>query len=286
MASSFNVADCGSQVRLPGNRKRVGQGIAQTETFHQKVVQRFDADYLFKVREHSAGRNRAVSQLLAIFSFLRNYGVISAGARVDWDRAHVQAIKGDPSSDAAHNLPCQVLINGRFPWQLVVGQDIKVQRIVSELRSIFGAVYVTPKIFNAADSLAEANCLRGALVAACGEVIAKSKPVRREYGVLKRGVGVNYGEILLQTSDLANPGAGIDAGAVAAAFQTWLKESRAAFNRALDAVRENGALSMGKDVTDDVVYILERYANATLSTAAPVSSCWSQMEQSFWRAKS
>ena len=85
---------------------RVGPGVAATETFRQKEVQRFDADYLLKVREHSAGRNRSVSQLLAIFSFMRNYGAIPATARVDWDRAHVQSIRGDPTSDAAHNLPC------------------------------------------------------------------------------------------------------------------------------------------------------------------------------------
>lgn len=80
MASNANVAECGSQIRLPGSRRRVGPGIARRERFRQKSVQRFDADYLFKVREHSAGRNRAVAQLLGIFSFLRNCGVIPKGA--------------------------------------------------------------------------------------------------------------------------------------------------------------------------------------------------------------
>ena len=285
MASNVNVADCGRQVRLPGSRKRVGPGVAKNETFRQKVVQRFDGGYLFKVREHSAGRNRSVSRVLAIFSFLRNYRAIPGDSHVDWDRAHVQAIKGDPTSDAAHNLPCQILINGQYPWQLVSGQDIDAQHIVSELRSLFGAVYVAPKVFNAADSVAEANCLRGSLAAACAEVIAKSKPVRRGPGVLKRGVGPNYGEILLKTSDVANSGAGVDAGAVGEAFQTWLKESRAAFSRAIEAVREEGASSMGMDVTGEIIYILERYASATLTTAVPLSNSWSQMEQSFWLPK-
>jgi hypothetical protein len=286
MASNVNVADCGTQFRLPGRRKRVGPGVAKDETFRQKIVERFDADYLFKVREHSAGRNRSASQILAIFSFLRNYGAIPGDALVAWDRAHVQAIKGNPTSDAAHNLPCQILINGQFPWLLVSGKDIDAERIISELRSLFGAVYVAPKVFNAADSIAEASCLRGALTAACAEVIAKSKPLLREAGVLKRGVGLNYGEIELTTSDVANPGAGIDAGAVGEAFKIWLKESRAAFGRAVDSVREEGASSMGQDVTEDVIYILERYASATLTAAAPSNHTWSKMEESFWRAKS
>jgi hypothetical protein len=286
MPTNVDATDCGSQFRLPGSRKRVGPGVAKSETFRQKIVQRFDADYLFKVREHSAGRNRSVSQLLAILSFLRNYGAIPANARVDWDRAHVQAIKGDPSSDAAHNLPCQILIDGTFPWLLVSGVDIEAQRVIAELRSLFGAVYVAPKVFNTADSIAEASCLRGALTAACAEAIAKSKPIRREAGVLKRGVGMSYGEIQLTAADVANPGAGIDAGAVDEAFRTWLTHSRAAFNRAIDVVKEDGASSMGKDVTDDVIYILERYASATLSQATPSRDELSRLEQSFWRAKS
>jgi hypothetical protein len=55
-------------------------------------VQRFDADYLFKVKEHSAARNQAVTQVLPILSY---YGANPPDARVDRDRAHLQAIKGD-----------------------------------------------------------------------------------------------------------------------------------------------------------------------------------------------
>jgi len=285
-ANSVSVTDCGRQLRLPGSRKRVGRGVSRSETFRQKIVQRFDADYLFKVREHRAGRNRAAWRLFSILSFLRNYGTIPAQAHIDWDRAHVQAIRGDLSSDAAHNLPCQILINGQFPWLLVSGKDIDAERIIQELRSLFGAVYVAPKVLNAADSIAEANCLRGALTAACTEVIAKSKPIRREAGVLKRGVGIHYGEIELRTSDVANPGAGIDANAVREGFQIWLTRSNAAFNRAISAVEEEGASSMGKDVTEDVIYILQRYASEASATNTPSNNSLSEMEQGFWRAKS
>ncbi len=285
MSISGGGGNCGTQVRLPGSRKRVGPGVARRETFRQKTVQRFDADYLLKAQEHSAGRNGAVARLLGIFSFLRNQGSIPANARIDWDRAHVQAIRGDQTSDAAHNLPCQILINSQFPWQLVSGHDIDVQGIVGELRSLFGGVYPAPKVFNAADSIAESNCLRGALVAACAEVIAKSQPIRREAGVLKRGVGLDYGNIELSTADVSNPGAGIDKNAVGAAFQTWLKESRAAFQRAINDVNENGASSMGQDVTEDVIYILERYARAAQEAAGLSSEVLSRLEQDFWRAR-
>ncbi len=284
MASSGAPIACGTQVRLPGSRRRVGPGVARTESFRQKTVQRFDAEYLFKVREHSAGRNRAAGELLAILSFLRNYGAIPAGAHIDWDRAHVQAIRGSATADAAHNLPCQILINGRFPWDLVSGSDIDANRIMSELRGLFGAVYVAPKVFNAADSISESCCLRGALAGACADVIARTKPIQRGAGVLKRGVGMNYGDIQLRTSDVANPGAGIDAGAVGDAFQVWLRESRAAFDRAIEFVRDEGASSMGQDVTDDVIYILQRYSSAALTATPPAGAWLSELEQSFWRA--
>ncbi len=286
MAISVNAANCGIQVRLPGKRKRVGRGVAGQETFRQKIVQRFDAAYFLKVREHSAGRNNAAGKLLAILSFLRNYGSIPGDGSVDWDRAHVQAIRGDSSSDAAHNLPCQILINQRFPWDVVSGNEIDVARIVLELRSLFGGVRVLPKVFNAADSIAEANCLRGALVAACADVITKSEPIRTDAGVLKRGVGQNYGEILLTRLDVGNPSAGIHAGAVEDAFQTWIRESRAAFRRAIDVVQEDGASSMGQDVTEDVIYILERYGSEALNANPPSRNTLSQLEQSFWLAKS
>jgi len=117
-------------------------------------------------------------------------------------------------------------------------------------------------------------------------VIAKSKPIRREAGVLKRGVGIHYGEIELRTSDVANPGAGIDANAVREGFQIWLTRSNAAFNRAISAVEEEGASSMGKDVTEDVIYILQRYASEASATNTPSNNSLSEMEQGFWRAKS
>jgi hypothetical protein len=285
MAAKSSIAVCGSQVRLAGNRKRVGPGVARTENFRQKRVERFDADYGFKAREHSAGRNRAAARLFATFSFLRNYGSIPANCRVDWDRAHVQAIGGNSNSNAAHALPCQILVNGQFPWLLVSGEDIEVERIVSELRKLFGGVYVAPRVFNTADSIAEANCLRGALVTACAEVIARSKPVARSAGVLKRGVGLNFGDIQLSVSDVSNPGAGIDVVAVEGAFGTWIRESIAAFNRAIVDVRANGASSMGDDVADEVIYVLERYARAAQATPLPPSAVLWEMELGFWRAK-
>src|SRR5262249_52252213 len=135
------------------------------------------------------------------------------------------------------------------------------------------------------DSVAEASCLRGSLVAACAEVIGQSKPITQREGVLKRGVGLSFGEIQLSVSDVSNPGAGIDVAAVEGAFRTWIRESTAAFNRAIDDVRANGSSSMGRDVTEEVIYILERYARAAQGTVAPPRAVFREIEQGFWRVK-
>jgi len=75
--------DCGQQFRLSGRRRTVGPGVATQETFRQKIVERFDADYLIKAREHSAGRNNATARLLALLSFLLNLGAIPAACQVE-----------------------------------------------------------------------------------------------------------------------------------------------------------------------------------------------------------
>lgn len=279
------VVDCGTQVRLPGNRRTVGPGVAKTETFRQKMVERFDSSYRAKAREHSIGRNRAVGHVLAIFSFLKTDGAIPAGARVDWDRAHVQSIKGDVHSDAAHNLPCQIVINGQLPWNMSFGKDLAAKHLVAELRSLFGGTMVAPKVFNAADSISEKNCLRGGFTAACAHVLDMSKPAAPGPGVLKRGVGLNYGEIELTRNDTSSL-ARIDVDVVVNAFQMWITLSRAAFEKAIAEVRAEGATSMGVDVTEDVLYILDRYNSEAMTATAPTRDFLGRMEQEFWRATS
>ncbi len=284
--TNLRMPDCGPKHGVPGGRRAVARGVARRETFRQKIVQRFDAGYLIKAQDHSAGRNSAVARLLAFLSFLRNLNVLRANAVVEWDRAHLQAIKGDSVSDAAHRLPCQIWIDRQFPWELAAKQNVLTPTLATELRSLFGDVWALPKVFNAADSVAESNCLRGALVDACASVILNTKPIVRQAGVLKRGAGLDHGTILLTIDDVPNPSAGIDSSAVAAAYAVWTARSIAAFRRAVEDVRQNGRSVDGEDHSDDVIYILERY----IRFAAGAPSLFSgsnlfKLEESLWLAK-
>jgi hypothetical protein len=273
------MTNCGVQVSLPGNRLRVARGHNAYETFRQKSVQRFDADYLSKARDHGVGRNEAVWRVLAVLSFLRNYGRIPANAVVNWDGAHVQAMSGDPEHDAAHRLPCQILINGRFPWNYLTGHDINTAFLVVTLRRQFGDVKFAPKVFNRADSIAENHCLRGALVDACTQVIRLTRPIKREAGVVKSGYG---GVIELTVDQMANPSAGIDHAAVVSAYGTWITRSMAAFDRAIAHVEAHGTTSDHKDVSEDVIYILQRYKRFALDCAAPTDRRMWDFEAEFW----
>ena len=280
------MPDCGQKHSVPGGRRAVAPGVARRETFRQKIVQRFDADYLFKAQDHSAGRNSAVARLLAFLSFLRNLNVLRANAVVEWDRAHLQAIKGDSTSDAAHRLPCHLWIDRQSPWDLAAKQNVLTPSLATEIRGLFGDVWMLPKVFNAADSTAESNCLRGALIDACTSVILNTKPIPRQAGVLKRGTGLDHGTILLTTADVPNASAGIDHSAVHSAYALWTARSIAAFRRAIDDVRQNGRSVDGQDRSEDVIYILERY----IRFAAGPPSLFSgdnlyALEESLWLAK-
>ncbi len=68
---------------------------------------------------------------------------------------------------------------------------------------------------------------------------------------------------------MANPSAGIDHAAVVSAYGTWITKSRAAFDRAVAHVEANGTTSDHKDVSEDVIYILQRYKRFALECPAP-----------------
>ena len=116
-----------------------------------------------------------VAELLCYLSFMRTLNDIPVGAAVNWDKAHVQAIRGSLESNAAHALPCQILVSSQYPWFWVKSKYIDQEHLRTSLRQIFGRVWILPKAFNLADCVAEANCLRGALVAACDKVIRDSR---------------------------------------------------------------------------------------------------------------
>ncbi|RMF91951.1 MAG: hypothetical protein D6736_04290 [Nitrospinota bacterium] len=254
-------------VQLPfhqKSRRSLGREVTRTERFRQEQVQRFDFLYRIKAANHSTGRNEAVAELLCYLSLLRNAGTIRQQAVVQWDKAHVQSISASQSGQVgAHALPCQILIDGQRPSDLLLADVLDRESIRHRLRMLFGKVTVLPKIFNITDSRAEDNCLRGALVEACETVIRETQPVQRSAGVLRRGVGLNYGEIELTRGDRPEAaGVGIDHAAVQSAYQVWCERARETFDRTIAVVEARGATMAGQDVSGEVIYILGQYRDS------------------------
>jgi hypothetical protein len=282
------MSNCGvDQVTFNQKRKSLGAEVTRTERFRQEKVQRFDSEYRMKASNHSTGRNEAVAELLCYLSLLRTSNDIPQQAAVNWDRAHVQSVKASQGGNVgAHVLPCQILIAGQRPSDIIPNNVLNRSKIQNGLRLLFGKVTVLPKVFNIADSRAENNCLRGSLVAACESVIRETKPVQRTAGVLRRGVGANYGEIQLKAADLPAAGqtVGVDHNAVKNAYEVWRREARATFDRTIRAVRQTGATSDGEDVSEQVIYILERYRESlNQSPAKLMDRMMYQLMEELWQ---
>lgn len=279
----MNLCDI-SQVPQGLKRRGLGRETTQSERFRQEKIQRFDSDYRIKARSHSVGRNEAVSELLCYLSLLRNAKAIPEHAVLAWDRAHYQAFRASEGRNAAHVLPCQLLIDGANPTGLAVPPFLDGNKIRYALAELFGKVTSLPKVFNVSDSRAEDHCLRGAFVQACEYVIGHTQPIHRQAGVLKRGVGLNYGEIQLSVNDRpAAASVGIDHGAVRTAYEIWNQGARAAFGRAIAAVEAKGATVDGQDASDEVIYVLEQYrANLTQLPAKMTDPMMFRLEESLW----
>jgi len=284
----MSVAGCGQHTTLPGNRRRVARGVAAYETFRQNLrgtgVERFDSAYRSKAENHSAGRNARVAELLALFSLLRNLDVYQPTSIVTWGKAQLQAASATGSSNAAHRLPCQIVVDGQLPWKLPKRNHIDMSTIAHKLRALFGDIWGFPKVFNIADSTAEASCLRGSLIDACKSVLANTKLIKREAGVLKRESGM----ILLTVDEVDNPGVGIDHKATMNAYDVWIQQSVAAFQSAIQKVRKDGRTDNGQDCSADVIYILEQYiqfAAVTPALFANSNAKLYELEESLWRAE-
>lgn len=274
------MSSCGTKTRLPGRRQSLGADATRRENFRQVGIQRFSSQHS-QAADHSAGRNQAVAELLCHLSFLRTLGDIRADDPVNWDRAHLQVRRGTTAENAAHRLPCQIVIRGVFPWDLVRSPLIDIPRMQLRLRELFADVWQYPKAFNLADCEAEENCLRGALTDACQSVISETRPLVRRGGVLKHGPG---NLILVKVEQ--RPGsesAGIDRNAVRMAWEVWRRLARKAFDRALAGVQAGGVTYAGSDFTEEVAYILARYRES-LSREPPRLSdhMMHEMENDLW----
>jgi hypothetical protein len=171
-----------------------------------KRIERFRSD-LDAAKSHSIGRDRRVGQVMCYLSLMRNTGIIDHRTSVTCTaaaRQHFTSSRAE-GKQAAHFLPGQLRLNGRFPWLL-----LKHQATALKLEGLFGDVEDLPADFNKADSAAEAyqsvEGLKRSFADAC--------------------------KIVVNHPDSAG-GAKVNRTLVRLAFQDWLNRSKRAYQNAL-----------------------------------------------------
>ncbi len=243
---------------------------AEEATFNQLTVERFRADRALGLG-HSNSRNNRVVEVLCYLSLLSRAGKIQPTASVTYSAAERQQFKSPGGYQAAHFLPCQVFVSGRFPWLFI--QDGPTR---SNLECLFGDVEHLPANFNKADSAAEAKGLKEAFRQACQAAINDPQP--------KPGGGFNRELVRRAYSNIWSPQA-------ATAFQAAMdqKDTRP-HPPELQRDREGNLLNLaarsqaadGQWRIEDQLRILQYYAES-LQTHPPALADYrmDQLEKSF-----
>jgi len=191
--------------------------VSSQHTMHAEVsqmIERFQSD-LAAARSHSQGRDRRVGQVMCYLSLMRSAGLIVNFATVTCTGAARQHFSSSRAQgkQAAHYLPGQLRINGRYPWDF-----IDDWRTAQELEGLFGDVEDLPADFNKADSAAEAyrsvEGLKQSFAQSCKIVVQDPQPtegnrinrtlVRRAYNDWIARSGGAYRKALAQKQTKVN----------------------------------------------------------------------------------
>lgn len=112
---------------------------------------------------HERNRLETVAELYALLSVLAWAGILSGGNAASKGKTTYQFGKGsrEARTEAAHCLPAQVLINGRYPNSLLESAanvhraGLKPLPVASKLRNLFGRTNITSVEVNDADGSIE-----------------------------------------------------------------------------------------------------------------------------------
>jgi hypothetical protein len=169
---------------------------------------------------HNLGRNVRVLKVLACFGLLRQAGRQLAGS-IECKRAEPQNFSSPQDftrlgilaghTEAAHFLPGVIWVGGRELWQLVIDPGTR-----DRVEFLFAEVEHLPVQFNQADTQAEAKGRPGGLCAALATACKKmaTEPIIGD-----------------------PPNSPLPTALIKFAYESWCKDSKAAFENAGDAKR-------------------------------------------------
>lgn len=121
---------------------------------------------------HEINRQSAVKEIIAHVFFMSKFRIITPPLAVGEAKSQYYRASGD--DQAAHNAPGQIL-QGSTPIQelITTSDDLRIT-----VENLFGKTDGIHNKFNKADSRAEENGLREALLAACNQVAERARYAR------------------------------------------------------------------------------------------------------------
>lgn len=125
-------------------------------------------DVAIRASVHENNRQNEIKKVLVHTFMMARFGIINPGDAVTAKKAEAQHISGTGGTQAAHCLPCQILIkNDPLQNHLVSVSD----ELFIEVATSFSTTDILPTNFNKADSLAEGNLLKEAFRTACAQAV-------------------------------------------------------------------------------------------------------------------
>jgi hypothetical protein len=141
------------------------------------------------VKKHSLAQHDTAIRVLFHFERLREHGVFKKDPVQPADVTFTGAIRGwqdkrsdEPGFQAAHALPCQIVVRAWTPDWLVPGNQLWRLECIRQ----WGKTTIVPGIVNMVDSFTEAADLKEAFVRNVRQVLLDGKSVREAYADLRQ----------------------------------------------------------------------------------------------------
>jgi hypothetical protein len=125
-------------------------------------------DVATRASVHETNRQNEIKKILVHAFLMAKFDVIKKGDVVGQKKAEAQHISGTGGTQAAHCLPCQILVKNNALQSLLatVSDDLFI-----EVATAFSTTDILPTNFNKADSLVEGNQLKEAFRNACAQAV-------------------------------------------------------------------------------------------------------------------
>ena len=124
---------------------------------------------------HENNRQNEIKKVLLHLFLMAKFKLIPLGSTIGFRSAQVQYLTGTSGDNAAHCLPCQILVGTQTPQAILDGLS---SDLFIEVAQAFGATDLIPQNFNKADSLAETKGLKEAFRRASEQVVSLGHTLR------------------------------------------------------------------------------------------------------------